>query len=137
MKKRKIKLEFTKKEALAILQKSKEPMLVRDIRDKLLKKLVRNGDLDKFYSAFCHIPNILAKETQANPKAFGGIVEKVEGTHRWRWIEQPHTIITTTDRKDPNLKPNLGCATTEELLDEIKARIEVDGKLDYRTIDSD
>jgi len=30
-------------------------------------------------------------------------------------------------------KPNLECATTKELLDEIRARIEVDGKLDYRT----
>ena len=34
-------------------------------------------------------------------------------------------------------QPNLGCATTRELLDEIKARIEVDGNLDYRTVDSD
>ena len=33
--------------------------------------------------------------------------------------------------------PKLGCATTRELLDEIRTRIEVDGKLDYRTIDSD
>ena len=33
--------------------------------------------------------------------------------------------------------PHLGCATTEELLIEIKTRIEVDGKLGYRTIDSD
>lgn len=34
-------------------------------------------------------------------------------------------------------EPQLGCATTEELIDEIKARIEMDGKLDYRTIDAD
>jgi len=34
-------------------------------------------------------------------------------------------------------EPHLGCATTGELLEEIKTRIEVDGKLDYRTIDSD
>jgi len=34
-------------------------------------------------------------------------------------------------------EPQLGCATTEELLNEIKVRIEMDGKLDYRTIDSD
>ena len=33
--------------------------------------------------------------------------------------------------------PHLGCATTGELLEEIKTRIEIDGKLDYRTIDSD
>lgn len=34
-------------------------------------------------------------------------------------------------------KPYLGCATTKELIEEIKARIEMDGKLDYKTIDSD
>lgn len=34
-------------------------------------------------------------------------------------------------------EPKLGCATTEELLTEIKTRIEIDGKLGYRTIDSD
>ena len=33
--------------------------------------------------------------------------------------------------------PNLGCATTRELLEEIKTRIDIDGNLDYRTIDSD
>lgn len=32
--------------------------------------------------------------------------------------------------------PMLGLATTRELLDELWARIEVDGKLDYRTVDS-
>lgn len=31
-------------------------------------------------------------------------------------------------------QPNLGLATTRELLDEIRARIEVDGRLDYRTV---
>lgn len=34
-------------------------------------------------------------------------------------------------------KPKLGCATTRELLEEIKTRIEVDGNLDDRTIDQD
>ena len=34
-------------------------------------------------------------------------------------------------------KPNLGCATTRELIEEITARIEIDGNLDYRTIDLD
>lgn len=43
--------------------------------------------------------------------------------------------ILTKHKKGELLKPNLGCATTRELLDEIRARIEVDGKLDYRTID--
>ena len=31
--------------------------------------------------------------------------------------------------------PHLGLATTRQLLDELRARIEVDGKLDYRTVD--
>lgn len=34
-------------------------------------------------------------------------------------------------------KPNLGLATTRQLLAEITARIEVDGQLDYRTVDKD
>lgn len=34
-------------------------------------------------------------------------------------------------------KPNLGCATTRELLEEITARIEIDGNLDYKTIQED
>ena len=35
-----------------------------------------------------------------------------------------------------DIEPKLGCATTGQLLAEIKARIEMDGKLGYRTIDS-
>ena len=31
-------------------------------------------------------------------------------------------------------KPWLGNATTRELIEELKARIDVDGKLDYRTV---
>jgi hypothetical protein len=31
----------------------------------------------------------------------------------------------------------LGFATTRELIEEIRARIEMDGNLDYRTVDSD
>lgn len=37
----------------------------------------------------------------------------------------------------PMYEPKLGCATTRDLLEEIKVRIELDGKLDYRTIDQD
>ena len=33
--------------------------------------------------------------------------------------------------------PALGCATTGQILDELRARIEVDGKLDYKSIDSE
>lgn len=32
-------------------------------------------------------------------------------------------------------EPHLGCATTRELIEEIKTRIEMDGKLGYRPID--
>lgn len=41
---------------------------------------------------------------------------------------------------DPNEeKPNLGLATTRELIAELSARIEIhmDGGLDYRTVDAD
>jgi len=34
-------------------------------------------------------------------------------------------------------QPWLGTATTRELIDEIRTRIEMDGKLDYRTVDSE
>lgn len=34
-------------------------------------------------------------------------------------------------------EPHLGCASTGEIIEELKARIEIDGKLDYRTIDLD
>jgi len=33
-------------------------------------------------------------------------------------------------------QPQLGCATTRELLAELSARVEISGNLDYRTIDS-
>lgn len=33
-----------------------------------------------------------------------------------------------------NDQPNLGLATTRQLLDELRTRIEIDGKLDYRTV---
>ena len=33
--------------------------------------------------------------------------------------------------------PNLGCATTKELLEEVTARIELDGKLEYKTVGED
>ena len=33
-------------------------------------------------------------------------------------------------------KPNLGLATTRELIEEVKARIEIDGKLDYKTVNA-
>ena len=39
--------------------------------------------------------------------------------------------------KSKKEKANLGLATTRELLEEIKARIEVDGQLDYRTVNDE
>ena len=33
--------------------------------------------------------------------------------------------------------PNLGCATTGELLKELRARSIIDGSIKYRTVDSD
>jgi len=45
-------------------------------------------------------------------------------------------LRTLAEQKEEVCKPNLGCATTRELLDEIEARIEIDGKLDYKTIDN-
>jgi len=33
--------------------------------------------------------------------------------------------------------PHLGCATTGELIEELKVRIEISGELDYKTINSD
>jgi len=33
-------------------------------------------------------------------------------------------------------KPMLGLATTRQLIEELSARIEMDGMLDYRTVDS-
>ena len=35
-----------------------------------------------------------------------------------------------------DIEPKLGCATTRQLLAEIKVRIRMSGNLDYRTIDS-
>jgi hypothetical protein len=32
--------------------------------------------------------------------------------------------------------PNLGCATTRQLFDELIARADVDGRMEYRTVDS-
>ena len=34
-----------------------------------------------------------------------------------------------------DIKPNLGCATTGELIDEIRARVELNDTINYRTID--
>lgn len=34
-------------------------------------------------------------------------------------------------------EPSLGLATTKQLIDEIRARIEMDGKLEYRTVNDE
>ena len=53
-----------------------------------------------------------------------------------RIVEETAQKIFELTEKEP-LKPSLGVATTRELIEEIKARIEVEGKLDYRTIDEE
>lgn len=45
------------------------------------------------------------------------------------------TQANTTIPAPEVAKPNLGCATTAELLDELLARSEVNGTIDYRTVD--
>lgn len=42
--------------------------------------------------------------------------------------------VMVSNDEEPHQEPCLGLATTRELLDEIRARIEVDGKLDYKTV---
>jgi hypothetical protein len=69
-----------------------------------------------------------------------------EGSMCWSEIpkgifdsKKASNIINESSLKILNLrekKPLLGLATTRELIDELKARIEIDGKLDYRTVDS-
>lgn len=51
-----------------------------------------------------------------------------------RIVEETALKIFNLREKEP-LLPSLGLATTRELIDEIKARIEVDGKLDYKTVE--
>lgn len=43
--------------------------------------------------------------------------------------------IYNQDDVKEECKPNLGCATTAQLIDELRARCEVDGTLDYKTVD--
>jgi len=42
-----------------------------------------------------------------------------------------------TKLPDRDLNPRLGCATTKELMKEIYVRAQMDGRLDYKTIDSE
>ena len=49
------------------------------------------------------------------------------------WIERDDGLWSL--RIEPPNEPQLGLATTRQLLDELRAR-KVDGKLDYRTFDS-
>lgn len=53
--------------------------------------------------------------------------------------EMANSIIKDYDQEIKRLQktPQLGCATTAELIDELKARSEVDGTLNYRTIDEE
>lgn len=50
---------------------------------------------------------------------------------------QRDSIRERIDNSKCETGPNLGLATTAELLDELRARAEVDGRLGYRTVDGD
>jgi hypothetical protein len=45
-----------------------------------------------------------------------------------------YAIVDEVEKIDNT--PNLGCATTMELVDELKTRIEMNGTSSYRTIDA-
>lgn len=62
----------------------------------------------------------------------------------WTTPETSNTVMDTALAKafadildDETSKPLLGNATTGELLDELRARAEVGGVLNYRTVDGD
>ena len=59
-----------------------------------------------------------------------------DSTNASRIVKETSLRIFNLKENKP-CKPLLGCATTRELIEEIKARIEVDGNLDYKTIDRD
>jgi len=52
----------------------------------------------------------------------------------WGAVEGAEKIKEYLDHHRPN-KANLGLATTGELIDEIRARIEIHGNLNYKTVD--
>lgn len=65
--------------------------------------------------------------------------EYPKNTHKTMDVDLADAIANEIHKLDTLFlafkEPQLGYATTGELLDEIKARIGVDGKLGYRTID--
>ena len=75
-------------------------------------------------------------------RRMGFAMQEVAGA--WQGEKTEHTIMDV-DLAEEFAKilvkhmyaPKLGCATTREILEELKVRIEMDGKLDYRTIDQD
>jgi len=61
--------------------------------------------------------------------------QEVRGTKMVMPTEKLMDIANRANRELTKVvKPNLGCATTRELLNEITARIEVGGQLDYKTV---
>lgn len=55
-------------------------------------------------------------------------------------MQLAQSVAEMEEKKDREIKrlkkePRLGCATTAELIDEIRTRCDVDGTLGYRTID--
>ena len=61
-----------------------------------------------------------------------------ENNHKEMDVELVCEIARIVYKNELEMRePYLGCATTRELLNEIRARIETDGNLDYKTVESD
>ena len=98
----------------------------------ILKECEKCGKLKEVFLVQFTIKSILPKVSSREPLIFG----------RYKICEDCFHKLNSavfeffTEIPSP-AKPNLGCATTKELLEEITARIEVSGELDYKTIDCD
>ena len=92
------------------------------------------------------LDNILEGYKEGIKRAIGKKTDKEEILKIIRQCQNKEGDITWNDcslakaideyiEKQP-CEPNLGCATTKELLDEIRARIEINGQMEYRTVDN-
>ena len=111
----------------------KEPgMTLRKYRESVVDEILKN-----FVPI---IQKVLEEDSQTHSITFKNIKQKcnvIDATPiHIAVLARKITKIDKPVVKHEECKPNLGCATTRELLDEIEARIEIDGKLDYKTIDN-
>jgi uncharacterized FAD-dependent dehydrogenase len=92
-------------------------------------KPVFNGVADVAEQAIDH-------ELERRMKFARGIAARAWCADETKHIEMDHRLAEAFARilVYYMYQPHLGCATTDELLKEIRARIEVDGKLGYSTI---